>query len=101
MHGTRGFASSSKQTQPVGFYLIAKNQFLRTYKLNGFKTLVSDDYDTVIYEILNYMGETRVACLYCNRKFKSEETLEKHVIFCHRKCDICVGLDQTIDPSDT
>lgn len=75
---------------PVSGGVLADNQkkLLRRYEQNNFKTLVSNDYNRVIVEILNYLAQTRIACLYCKRKFKTEESLERHVLFCHRKCEI-------------
>ena len=44
--------------------------------MNNHLTLVSDDYDTIIMEVVRYMNETRVHCPHCRRKFKTEASLE-------------------------
>ena len=80
-----GFCIELKAERYGGILSESQSQVLKRYKLNGYKTLVSDDYDLVVVEIMNYMSQTRAACLYCSRKFKSEETLNRHVLCFHRK----------------
>ena len=40
--------------------------------------MVSSDYDMVIKEVIEYMRNERVKCIYCNRKFISKKTLSNH-----------------------
>ena len=51
---------------------------------NGYKTLVSCDYDRIIMEIHEYIKDTRILCELCGGKFKSENTLNSHEIHFHR-----------------
>lgn len=71
---------------PTGQGIINKFQSLRLkkYRLNGFKTLLSNDYDTIIMEIADYMANTRIKCDYCAGKFKNLSTLKNHLKYIHR-----------------
>ena len=62
--------------------------FMNMSSINGHKVLLSNDYDEILTEIINYMRDTRVLCVYCNRKFKSVETLTNHHKFFHRISNI-------------
>ena len=70
-----GFAIELKS--PKGTGVISENQLKMeiNYKQNGLKTLISNDYNNIIYEIINYMSNTRIKCQYCEMKFKSSKTL--------------------------
>jgi len=52
--------------------------------VSGHKVLLSNDYDEILTEIINYMRDTRILCVYCNRKFKNAETLKNHHKYIHR-----------------
>jgi prophage antirepressor-like protein len=66
--------------------VISKEQkeLLQEYEDNGYKCLISNDYDYIIKEINNYMYDVRVKCKYCKRKFISRKTLKNHKIFFHK-----------------
>jgi prophage antirepressor-like protein len=55
-----------------------QHSFLDMSKLNGHKILVSNDYDEIIKVIIEYMIDTRLLCVYCNRRFKNIHTLRNH-----------------------
>ena len=55
---------------------MTKKQLFTTHQMNMCVRLVSDDYGTVIMEVVRYMSETRVHCPHCRRKFKTEASLE-------------------------
>lgn len=65
-----------------------QHAFMKMSSVNGHKVLLSNDYDEILTEIINYMRDTRVLCVYCNRKFKSVETLTNHHKFFHRISNI-------------
>jgi hypothetical protein len=52
------------------------------------KVLLSNDYDEIITEIINYMMDVRVICVYCSRKFKTLETVNTHHKCIHRITNI-------------
>ena len=79
-----GFAIEVKT--PNGRGVVSENQIKmkENYETNGFKTLISNNYDQVITEIIEYMRETRVKCMYCTGRFKSLKTLKNHIKGFHR-----------------
>ena len=65
-----------------------QHAFMKMSNINGHKVVLSNDYDEILTEIINYMRDTRILCVYCNRKFKSVETLTNHQKFFHRISNI-------------
>ena len=80
----RGFCLEFKTPKGNGVTSEAQKELLRRYELNGFKTLVSEDYDVIIRALIDYCQGLRVPCPYCTKKFKSEETLAAHLKVIHR-----------------
>jgi prophage antirepressor-like protein len=79
-----GFVIEFKTPNGKGVVSKAQRNMIKKYKRNGFKTLISNDYDQCIMEIVEYMRNTRVKCDHCSRKFKTRQTLEKHLKHFHR-----------------
>ena len=54
---------------PKGNGILAPDQFmiLLQYQNNGFKILVSNDYDQIIEQIIEYFRDVRIKCSYCPR----------------------------------
>jgi prophage antirepressor-like protein len=75
---------------PNGKGSVKENQkaFMNMSVLNGHKVLLSNDYDEILTEIINYMRDTRILCIYCKRKFKNVETLNIHHKYIHRITNI-------------
>ena len=48
-----------------------QSMMLRQYQNNGFKTLVSNDYDHIIEQIIEYFRDVRIKCSFCPRRFIS------------------------------
>ena len=46
---------------------------LQEYTNNGFKVLLSNDYDKILKEIIHYFDDIRILCSHCFRKFKSSK----------------------------
>ena len=80
-----GFAIEFKT--PTGYGKLSKEQemMLQEYENNNYKTLVSNDYDEIIKEIILYFQSVRIKCKHCSRKFKSTETLKNHSNYIHIK----------------
>ena len=61
---------------------------LRQYQNNGFKILVSNDYDKIIEQIIEqiieYFRDVRIKCSYCPRRFISPQSLSNHIKFVHK-----------------
>ena len=52
---------------------------------NGYKTLVSNDYDQIIVEITQYFQDVRYKCAHCPKAFKTVKTQESHEKCIHAK----------------
>ena len=79
-----GFAIEFKSPRGYGELSEHQNVMLQEYTNNGFKVLVSNDYDEIIKEIIHYFDEVRIKCNHCSRKFKSLKTLKNHSNYIHR-----------------
>ena len=79
-----GFAIEFKS--PIGYGELSEHQnvMLQEYTNNGFKVLLSNDYDEIIKEIIHYFDGVRIKCNHCSRKFKSLKTLKNHSNYIHR-----------------
>ena len=79
-----GFAIEFKT--PTGYGKLSKEQemMLQEYENDNYKTLVSNDYDEIIKEIILYFQDVRIKCKHCYRKFKSTETLKNHSNYIHK-----------------
>ena len=62
-----GFAIEIKS--PVGWGVLSPDQkkFLERLEKAGYKTLVSNDYDSLVVEIQKYFRDVRTYCKHCNR----------------------------------
>ena len=52
---------------------------LLQYQNNGFKTLVSNDYDQIIEQIIEYFRDVRILCSHCPRRFIGFQSLKNHI----------------------
>ena len=79
-----GFAIELKN--PRGTGRLSEKQFdcLAQFQTAKFQTLVSDDYDRIVLEIVNYFANVRLCCPHCKKRFKTQETLENHLRCFHR-----------------
>ena len=79
-----GFALEMKT--PAGSGILSNNQqtYLNNLKLQNFKTMVSDNYDDILINLINYFRDIRIICGFCNKKFKHKETLATHQKYFHR-----------------
>ena len=82
----RGFAIELKTPMNTGRLKENQKLFLNELKLNGYKTLVSNDYDLILFELMEYFKGVRYSCEYCNcsRKYKTSITRNKHYKYFHR-----------------
>ena len=79
-----GFAIEFKS--PIGYGELSEHQnvMLQEYTNNGFKVLLSNDYDEIIKEIIHYFDGVRIKCNHCSRKFKSSQTMKNHSKYIHK-----------------
>jgi hypothetical protein len=79
-----GFAIELKS--PKGTGVISDNQSVmkKKYEQNNFKYLITNDYNECIYQIIEYMRDVRIKCPHCCRKFKTNNSLNNHLISFHK-----------------
>ena len=72
---------------PKGNGVLSPDQsiILLQYQNNGFKTLVSNDYDQIIEQIIEYFRDVRIKCSYCPRRFIRTQSLRNHIEFFHKR----------------
>ena len=66
-----GFCIEFKNPKGNGVLSPDQSIMLQQYQNNGFKTLVSNDYDQIIEQIIEYFRDVRIKCSYCLRRFIS------------------------------
>ena len=71
-----GFATEFKNPNGKRILSYDQSKMLRQYQNNGFKTLVSNDYDYIIEQLIEYFRDVRVKCSYCQRKFISSLSIK-------------------------
>ena len=79
-----GFAIELKNPNGKGVLSYDQSKILRQYQNNGFKTLVSNDYDHIIKQSVEYFRDIRIKCSYCPRRFISYQSLKNHIKSFHK-----------------
>ena len=79
-----GFAIEFKNPNGKGILSYDQSKMLRQYQNNGFKTLISNDYDYIIEQLIEYFRDVRIKCLYCPRKFISSLSIKNHIKSIHK-----------------
>jgi hypothetical protein len=81
-----GYAIELKTPTGKGRLSDKQAETLVQYQRAGFKTLVSADYDQILWELFGYFQDVRLQCPHCPNRFKTEETLDRHLGNFHRLC---------------
>jgi hypothetical protein len=70
---------------PTGLGKLRADQYepLEKMKEEGYKTLLSNDYELVIHEITLYFSGYEEKCRCCGGNFKNEAGLNEHVMKIH------------------
>ena len=79
-----GFCIEFKSPKGNGVLSPDQSMMLRQYQNNGFKTLVSNDYDQIIEQIIEYFRDVRLLCSHCPRRFISSQSLRNHIKSFHK-----------------
>ena len=79
-----GFCIEFKNPNGKGVMSPDQSMILLQYQNNGFKTLVSNDYDYIIEQVIEYFRDVRIKCSYCLRRFISSQSLRNHIKFFHK-----------------
>ena len=80
-----GFCIEFKSPNGRGVLSPDQSMILLQYQNNGFKILVSNDYDQIIEQIIEYFRNVRIKCSYCPRRFISSQSLSNHIEFFHKR----------------
>ena len=80
-----GFCIEFKSPKGNGVLSPDQSMMLRQYQNNGFKTLVSNDYDHIIEQLIEYFRDVRILCSYCPRRFISSQSLKNHIKSFHKR----------------
>ena len=80
-----GFCIEFKSPNGKGILSYNRSKMLRQYQNNGFKTLISNDYDQIIEQIIEYFRDVRIKCSYCPRRFIRPQSLRNHIEFFHKR----------------
>ena len=80
----QGFCLEFKS--PKGYGVLSQDQsaVLKQYRDNGFKVLVSNDYDEIVEQLIDYFKYVRIKCLHCSRRFVSPQSLSNHIKNFHK-----------------
>ena len=84
-----GFAIEFKSPKGNGVLSPDQSMILLQYQNNDFKTLVSNDYDHIIEQIIEYFRDVRIKCSYCPRRFVSYQSLKNHIKGFHKMQSEC------------
>ena len=79
-----GFAIEFKNPNGKGVLSPDQSMMLQQYQNNGFKTLVSNDYDYIIEQLIEYFRDVRRKCSYCPRRFISSQSIKNHIKSFHK-----------------
>ena len=79
-----GFAIEFKNPNGKGTLSYDQSNMLRQYQNNRFKTIVSNDYDYIIKQIIEYFRNIRIKCSYCPKRFVSSQSLKNHIKSFHK-----------------
>ena len=79
-----GFAIEMKSPKGSGILSPDQSMMLRQYQNNGFKTLLSNDYDQILEQIIEYFRDARILCSHCPKRFISFQSLRNHIKGFHK-----------------
>ena len=79
-----GFAIECKSPKRNGVLSDDQSRMLQQYENNGFKTFVSNDYDHIIKQLIEYFRNVRIKCSHCPRRFISSQSLKNHIKSFHK-----------------
>ena len=84
-----GFCIELKSPKGNGVLSPDQSMILLQYQSNGFKTYVSNDYDHIIEQVIEYFRDVRIECSYYPRRFISFQSLRNHINGFHKMYSEC------------
>ena len=79
-----GFCIEFKSPKGNGVLSPDQSMILLQYQNNGFKTLVSNDHDHIIEQVIEYFRDVRIKCSFCPSRFISSQSLRNHINGFHK-----------------
>ena len=79
-----GYCIELKTPNGSGTVSQKQQNALLAYATSNYKTLVTNNFEEAIVDIISYMSNTRVCCPYCRRKFKSDKSMAHHIQGFHK-----------------
>ena len=79
-----GFCIEFKSPKGNGVLSPDQTMILLQYQNNGFKILVSNDYDQIIEQIIEYFRYVRIKCSHCPRRFITPQSLRNDIESFHK-----------------
>ena len=79
-----GFCIEFKSPKGNGVLSPDQSIILLQYQNNGFKILLSNDYDQIIEQIIEYFRDVRILCSHCPTRFISSQSLSNHINSFHK-----------------
>ena len=79
-----GLVIEFKSPNSKGILSYDQSKMLQQYQNNGFKTIVSNDYNYIIEQLIEYFRDIRIKCSYCARKFISTLSIKNHIKGFHK-----------------
>ena len=84
INSLHNIAVEFKNQKGISVLSYDQSKMVRQYENNGFKTLVSSDYDHIIEQLTEYFKDVRIKCPYCPRKFISFWSIKNHIKSIHK-----------------
>ena len=81
----RGLAIELKTPKGNGRLSDNQQDYLANLQIAGWKTIISNDYDEIVTELIKYFEEVRFKCQQCTRAFKTKANLQEHEDLVHNK----------------
>ena len=79
-----GFAIEMKSPKRNRVLSPDQSMMLQQYQNNVFKTLLSDDYDQIIEQVIEYFRDVRILCSHCPKRFIIFQSLRNHIKGFHK-----------------
>ena len=73
-----GLAIEFKTPSGQGILSAKQATYLDVLKNNNYLTIVSNDYDEIILEVMKYMLNIQLLCIHCRKRFKTQASLDIH-----------------------
>jgi hypothetical protein len=84
----KGLCIEFKSPKGTGILTNEQYNMLKEFKNNGWKVIISNNYDKIMRKIYKYVDSVRINCDYCKDKFKTTKTLKNHLKYFHKHTEV-------------